>query len=100
MKVQDNSSIGPVSRTDSDARPAATAAPPAILDKVTLPPAQVGSDSVELARSAAASGRATQLRAVEAAVRSGTYQPNPEQIANQILNEAEVDAQLRAMLMG
>ncbi len=68
-------------------------------DKVTT----AGSDRVAAAVVAATQGassasRAEILQAVEAAVRQGTYTPDPARIAQQILDEAEVTARLQALL--
>lgn len=63
--------------------------------------------TAETARVAAAIGeamqgggaaRAERLRAIEAAVRQGTYRPDPQRIAQQILNEAEIAAKIQALL--
>jgi negative regulator of flagellin synthesis FlgM len=42
--------------------------------------------------------RAARLRQIEAAVRQGVYRPDPQRIAQQILNEAEIAAKLQALL--
>jgi negative regulator of flagellin synthesis FlgM len=42
--------------------------------------------------------RAEMLQAIEASVRQGTYQPDPNRIAQKILDEAEVSARLQALL--
>jgi negative regulator of flagellin synthesis FlgM len=46
----------------------------------------------------AGAGRAERLRAIETAVRQGTYRPDPQRIAQQILNEAELAAKVQALL--
>ncbi len=61
----------------------------------------------ESARLAAAVAEATQrggsraetLQAIEAAVREGSYKPDPNRIAQKILDEAELAARLQAMFM-
>jgi negative regulator of flagellin synthesis FlgM len=42
--------------------------------------------------------RTERLRAIENAVRQGTYRPDPQRIAQQILNEAEISAKVQALL--
>lgn len=42
--------------------------------------------------------RAARLEALEAAVKSGIYRPDPQRIAQEILYSAELAARLRAML--
>jgi anti-sigma28 factor (negative regulator of flagellin synthesis) len=40
------------------------------------------------------------LAQVENAVRSGTYAPSASQLADRLLNAAEIDARLQALLRG
>ncbi len=47
---------------------------------------------------AAAASRAQRVQEVIAAVKSGQYYPSPQQIANQLVSEAEIEARLRAIL--
>jgi len=54
--------------------------------------------AVVAARNVAVSGRATRLAAIETAVRQGTFKPDPQQIAQRILDAAELSAELQAML--
>lgn len=63
------------------------------------------SESAGVARAVAAATRqlgtaaqAATLAAIEAAVRQGTYVPDPARIAARILDQAEVAAQLQALL--
>ncbi|GAO04636.1 flagellar biosynthesis anti-sigma factor FlgM [Anaeromyxobacter sp. PSR-1] len=52
------------------------------------------------ARGGAAKDRAVRLEAIEAAVRQGTFRPDPQRIAQRILDDAELTARLRALLQG
>lgn len=60
-------------------------------------------DSAKIAAAIAAAGQATsagrsaKLQAIETAVRQGTYRPDPQRIAQQILDEAELAARLQAL---
>ncbi len=45
----------------------------------------------------AGTGRAAKLQAIEAAVRQGTYRPDPARIAQEILDDAELAARLQAL---
>ena len=45
----------------------------------------------------AATARTQRLAAIEAAVRQGTYRPDPARIAQEILEEAELAARLQAL---
>jgi anti-sigma28 factor (negative regulator of flagellin synthesis) len=50
------------------------------------------------AQNIAASSRAQRVQDVIAAVKSGQYYPSPQQIANQLVSQAEIEAKLRALL--
>jgi negative regulator of flagellin synthesis FlgM len=52
-----------------------------------------------VARAAASAGhvRTLKLQAIEAAVRQGTYRPDPQRIASEILDDAELAARLQAL---
>ena len=54
--------------------------------------------AVASAAQGASSSRAARLRDIESAVKSGTYRPDPQQIAQRILDEAEVSARVQALL--
>jgi anti-sigma28 factor (negative regulator of flagellin synthesis) len=69
----------------------------AVADKVSVDEAAKLADNVQVARLRAGGARAARLSHIEAAVRGGNYRPDPGQIAEQILNAAEVDARLQAM---
>jgi len=58
---------------------------------------RVSSAIAEASRGAGAA-RAARLRQIEAAVRQGVYRPDPQRIAQQILNEAEIAAKVQALL--
>jgi negative regulator of flagellin synthesis FlgM len=53
--------------------------------------------AVARASAAAGSARASHLQAIETAVRQGTYRPDPQRIAEQILDDAELAARLQAL---
>ena len=54
--------------------------------------------SVSSAVEVAGSQRAERLRDLEAAIRGGTYKPDPNRIAEEILRDAELNARLKALL--
>lgn len=54
--------------------------------------------TVEAARAAAGSQRASRLQEIKAQIQSGSYQPSAGEIANRILASAELDARLRVLL--
>ena len=70
----------------------------AVADKVSVDEAGKLAEHVEHVKLRAGGARAARLSQIEAAVRGGHYRPDPGQIAEQILNAAEVDAKLQAML--
>jgi anti-sigma28 factor (negative regulator of flagellin synthesis) len=67
-----------------------------VQDKVSVP----APDQASLAnvRTVVTSGRAARVQEIVNAVKSGQYYPSPQQIAQQLVNDAEVEARLRAML--
>ncbi len=76
-------------------------APSAPRREVSQSPAdKVSTPSLPTANLGAAE-RAAQVREIVASVRQGTYQqPSAQQIADQIIDAAEIDARLRALLGG
>ena len=70
----------------------------AVADKVSVDEAAKLTEHVASMRQRAGGARAVRLSQIEAAVRGGNYRPDPGQIAEQILNAAEVDAKLQALL--
>ena len=54
--------------------------------------------AINTARSIVDSNRASRVEEVVSAVRSGQYYPSPQQIAQKLVNEAEVEAHLRALM--
>lgn len=67
-----------------------------VKDKVSVPAQdQAALDAVKATVSA---GRSARVQEVINAVKSGQYYPSPQQIAQQLVSEAEVEARIRAML--
>jgi len=62
---------------------------------VTTPQQQAAIDG---ASASIASTRSARVQEIVSAVRSGQYYPSPQQIAQKLVSEAEVEARLRAML--
>ena len=93
MKIRDLKEIGPLQ--------AATKAAPherTREDRVSLERTREVQATIQSAKLSAGAGRTAQLEALENAVRSGTYRPSAEQIADRILAAAELDARLRSLL--
>jgi anti-sigma28 factor (negative regulator of flagellin synthesis) len=70
---------------------------PAAKDKVSIPSPQQNA-ALEAVRATVASSRAARIAEIISAVQSGQYYPSPQQIAQQLVGDAEVEARLRAML--
>ncbi len=66
-------------------------------DRVSTDDSAKVAAAVAQASKTANAGRSAKLQAIEAAVRQGTYKPDPQRIAQEILNEAEVAARLQAL---
>jgi anti-sigma28 factor (negative regulator of flagellin synthesis) len=79
----------------ADARPAKE-----VKDKVSVASSHDPSAAVDAARAAVAASRNDRVQEIVAAVRSGQYYPSPQQIAQKLVSEAEVEARLRAMMAG
>jgi anti-sigma28 factor (negative regulator of flagellin synthesis) len=94
MKVTDTKPVSAVDRIAGGEAPAA--AQPR--DKVDVRASRDAQASVATARSAASSRRIGRLKEIEQQVRSGGFRPNPSQVADEILQAAEVDAKLREMI--
>jgi anti-sigma28 factor (negative regulator of flagellin synthesis) len=94
MKVTDTTPIGAVDRVAGNE----SAAAPPPTDKVDVRASREAQASVAAAQSAAGSARIGRLKQIEQQVRSGGFKPNPSQVADEILQAAEVDAKLREMI--
>lgn len=101
MKVNDSQSAVPAATTrvvsGSGQSVQSTQTSP-IADKVSVPTPQAAAALHAVA--AASGGRAQRVAEIVNAVKSGQYYPSPQQIAQQLVSEAEVDAHLQAMLGG
>lgn len=95
MKVRD---VGDVSSAVPGEPVKAASTATAVADKVSADQAQQLQASLASIRASAGSDRNARLLQVAAAVRGGTYRPNPNRIADQILESAELEARIRAML--
>jgi negative regulator of flagellin synthesis FlgM len=97
MKVTDTSQIKALapgkppepSKTPAGERGAA--------DRVSTDDSARMAAAVAQAAQHASGARGAKLAAIEAAVRQGTYKPDPHQIAQQILDDAELAARLQRM---
>ncbi len=68
-------------------------------DRVSTEGSAKIAEAVAQASQTATAGRSAKLQAIEAAVRQGTYKPDPQRIAQEILDDAELAARLQALFM-
>jgi negative regulator of flagellin synthesis FlgM len=97
MKVHDASQIKalqPGPPADAPRDPKEKRAP----DRVSTEGSAKVAAAIAAASQGAGAGRAARLQSIEAAVKNGTYKPDPQRIAQQILDEAELAAKLQALL--
>jgi negative regulator of flagellin synthesis FlgM len=66
-------------------------------DRVSTSESEKIARVIRQASQTASAGRAARLQSIETAVRQGTYRPDPARIAAQILDDAELAAQLQAL---
>jgi len=69
-------------------------------DKVSLDGAKQVDAIVQAAQTGVAASRTTRLQELEVAIRQGGYRPNAGQLAERIVQAAEVDARLRILFGG
>ena len=99
MKVKDASEIRRVDvAKPAESKSTQAGKAPAASDKVsTDSSAQVAAASTA-ARSAISKNHDLRLSEIAAAVKNGTFKPDPERIAQKILDDAELTAMLQGML--
>ena len=100
MKVTDASQIKALAPTKLP-EPSRSTAPERerASDRVSTEGSERISAAVMEASRHASAGRAAKLQAIEAAVRQGTYRPDPQRIAQEILDDAELAARMQALFM-
>jgi anti-sigma28 factor (negative regulator of flagellin synthesis) len=67
-------------------------------DKVSVDAVKQVEAVVESVRTTSMANRTAQLQALESAIRQGTYQPDASRLAEKIIQAAELDARLRALM--
>lgn len=99
MRVEDKPSV-----KATDAAPARVAGDKTAVrpqaDKVSLDGAKQVDAIVQAAQTNVAVSRNTRLQELEVAIRQGGYRPNAGQLAERIVQAAEVDARLRIIFGG
>jgi len=97
MKISDTQPPIPVVAT-APAKPVAQVGEQSAGDKVSQTQSQQFTQAVAVAQQTQGASRSARLQDLTTAVRNGTYKPDPGQIAEGILDDAEIDARLQAML--
>jgi negative regulator of flagellin synthesis FlgM len=97
MKVHETTAVAPLTQHGADAARDARgkARPP---DRVSTEQTAQATAAVAAAAAADGAGRAARLQSIAAAVQGGAYRPDPQRIAQQILDQAELSAKLQAIL--
>jgi flagellar biosynthesis anti-sigma factor FlgM len=99
MRVEDKSTL-----KGADSAPAKSAGERSAIrpqtDKVSLDGTKQVQAVVQAVRANAGVDRNARLQEIESAIRQGTYQPDAGQLAEKIVQAAEVDAHLRAVFGG
>ncbi len=96
MKISETSEVGAVSSVEKVAARPVT--PLEKQDRVSTTQTEEVNRAIEVARQVAGSSRSAHLQQIENQIRSGAFKPNPSQIAERILESAEIDARLQSAL--
>jgi anti-sigma28 factor (negative regulator of flagellin synthesis) len=96
MKISDTPQAVPIGPT-TPVRAAAVGAEPTS-DKVSQDQSQHFAKTVAVAQQTQVNTRTARLQQLTEAVRNGSYKPDAGQIAENILDDAEIDARMQAML--
>jgi anti-sigma28 factor (negative regulator of flagellin synthesis) len=99
MRVEDKASLKATDTVLAKSAGDKTAVRPQA-DKVSLDGAKQVEAIVQAVRTSTGVDRNTQLQKLEVAIRQGSYQPNAGQLAEKIVQAAEVDARLRVIFGG
>ena len=94
MKVSEPKYVPVVSPAKSDAPVRAAAR----VERVSTAQSTQVATTLEAVKSNLPADRAARVRDIAQAVKKGQYQPDPQQIAEKIVDQAELEARLRAML--
>ena len=100
MKINESLPVqvtAPTSRVNGDADSQNLEQAKPVQDKVSVTSSQERA-AVDAARAAVSSSRAQHVQEIIKAVKSGQYYPSPQQIAQRLVNEAEIEARVRAMM--
>ena len=93
MKINETKAVAEVGRVAS---PETQAPPPK--DRVTVSNSREVDAAIATAKTSQAAERPRRLEALEARVRAGEYHPDPSRVAQEILQDAEIEARLQSIL--
>jgi anti-sigma28 factor (negative regulator of flagellin synthesis) len=99
MMIKNTTSVGGVEPAAS--KPQTEAAAPRLKsDRVSTANAEQAAALARAVQTNIGMSHAGRLAQIESAIRSGTYQPSASQLASRLVDAAEIDARLQAMLRG
>jgi len=100
MKVKDASELRGVeaNRPPEPKQKATSTSSSAASDKVSNEVRAQVAAAANAARDLAGNDRTVRLEAIEAAVRQGAFRPDPNRIAQRILDDAELTAKIQALM--
>jgi len=98
MKVKDTNEVRRVDANRTPDTKKAESSPSTAADRVSTEARAQVEAAAAAARQAVGANRSVRLEAIEAAIRQGTFKPDPARIAQRILDEAAVTAMLQTML--
>ena len=93
MKINETKSVAEVARV---ATPDASVAQPK--DRVTVSKSRDVDGAISTVKSSQVNARPGRLKNLETLVRAGQFHPDPSRVAEEILQDAEVDARLQSIL--
>jgi hypothetical protein len=93
MKINETKPVADVGRVAAPEPPAS-----APKDRVTVNNSREVDLAMATSKASVAAARPGRLSDLEARVRAGDYHPDPSRVADEILQDAEVDARLQALL--
>ena len=99
MMIKNTTSVGGVEPAASKPQTEA-AAPRRQADRVSTANAEQAAALARAVQSDIGVSHSARLAQIEGAIRAGTYQPSASQLASRLVDAAEIDARLQAMLRG
>ena len=93
MKINETKGATEVGRVATPESPVA-----APKDRVTVSKSREVEAAVPTAKTTQTTERPQRLKALEARVRAGEYHPDPSRVAEEILQDAEIEARLQSLL--